>query len=68
MSYPRFTFVEFNPRRVARGAEGARVKVEYSQSPDDYELLWMSRGDVSANLKTYPDDAELMKARAAYGK
>jgi hypothetical protein len=62
---PSFRFVEFNPRRVARGAEGARVEVSW---PDgSVELLWMSKRDVAKNVMAHGRDPELMKAHAAYG-
>lgn len=66
MNTPTFHFIEFNPRRAQRGAEGARVEVKYPDGETD--LLWMSRADLLANLDEYPGNPELVKALAAYSK
>jgi hypothetical protein len=60
-----FRFVEFNARRVQRGAEGARVEVTYSDGSSD--LLWMSKRDVAKNMMAFGCCPELTKAHAAYG-
>ena len=61
---PKFTFVEFNPHRKQRGAEAARVEVDYGNGVTD--LLWMSRRDITQNLDLFGDSSELQKALAAY--
>lgn len=66
VKFPAFRLVEFNARRVRRGAEGARVEVRYSSEPDDFEWLWMSAQDVRDNLAEFGADAELEKALAVY--
>lgn len=63
MTDPRFTFIEFNERRRARGAEAARVEVDYGTGSG---LLWMSERDIRRNIMTFGPCAELDKALAAY--
>ena len=59
-----FKLVEFNLRRVMRGAEGARVEVVYEDGSAD--LLWMSKGDIGRNMRIYGRQPELVKAHEAY--
>jgi hypothetical protein len=59
----KFEFVQFNPRRLLRGAEGARVKVTYESGSD---LLWMSEQDIRRNIMWYGKVPGLMKALEAY--
>jgi hypothetical protein len=61
---PTFRFVEFNPRRVARGAEGARVEVTYDDGTSD--LLWMTKRDIAKNMMAFGRCPELTKAHEAY--
>lgn len=65
--FPRFRFIEFNPRRKSRRIEAARVEVAYSSEEGDSEYLWMSARDIRNNLKSFGENAELRKALAAYG-
>ena len=59
-----FRFVEFNERRAMRGKEAARVEV--IEDGTEVFLLWMSRKDIKDNIKEFGEDAELLKALAAY--
>lgn len=54
-----FKFVEFNPRRKARGAEACRVEVT-----DEHGTywLWMSKSDIGRNMMEHGADDELQKA------
>ena len=56
---PAFKFIEFNPRRKARGAEAARVEV-------DGEWMWMSNNDIERNIRDFGPHPELLKARESY--
>lgn len=58
-----FRFVEFNPRRALRGAEAARVAV-IEDGQEDW--LWMSKRDISKNIKQFGPHLELLKAQLAY--
>lgn len=61
---PTFTLVRFNPRRAARGAEAAKVKIIW---PDgDTEELWMSRADIRNNLNERGPSEGLSAALNAY--
>jgi hypothetical protein len=60
----KFKFVEFNQRRAARGAEGARVLVTNDDGTDD--LLWMSKRDIAKNMMAFGRCDELTKAHQAY--
>ena len=60
----KFEFVQFNPRRLIRGAEGARVKVTDDDGGSD--LLWMSKQDIRRNIMWHGQDQELLKALEAY--
>lgn len=60
-----FRFVEFNPRRVLRGKEGARVAVINAGNED---WLWMSKRDLDLNIKEFGPHPELVKARLAYSQ
>lgn len=62
----KFSFIlaRFNPRRHARGAEAAELQVLQDGKPID--LLWMSKADIKANLKLFPEDAGLLAAIDAY--
>jgi hypothetical protein len=67
-NWPQFRLVEFNPRRVARGAEGARVEVMWSDTVADSEWLWMSKSDIRENVRLFGAHPELRKALDAYAK
>lgn len=56
-----FKLIEFNERRLARGAEAARAEISL-----DGEWLWMSKMDVRANIREFGPHPELVKARDAY--
>lgn len=62
-----FTFVEFNERRAMRGAPAARVDVHDSSDPEGGGWLWMSRRDITLNIKAHGDCPALQQALAAYG-
>jgi hypothetical protein len=51
--------VRFNPRRNARKAPAAEVRV-------DGELLWMTVRDIKNNIRDFGDHPELQKALQAY--
>jgi hypothetical protein len=54
-----FEFIEFNPRRKARGVEAARVAC-------DGEWLWMSKRDIELNIRDFGPHPELLKALESY--
>ena len=54
-SFPKFEFYEHNPRRAVRGKETVRFKVIQSADPDDFDLLWMSKRDLKANIEEFAD-------------
>lgn len=56
----RFRLVQFNPRRFSRGAPAALVEVPGGS------LLWMTRGDIAANVLDHGADAGLLDAERAY--
>jgi len=58
-----FMFIEFNPRRAARGVGAARVEV--TEDGTKY-LLWMNIREINLNLKLHGQHNELLKAREAY--
>lgn len=62
----KFSFVlaRYNPRRNARGAEAAELQVLQDGKPID--LVWMSKADIKANLKLFPNDTGLLAAVEAY--
>lgn len=61
---PDFRLVRYNPRRAARGAEAAEVKVTF---PDgESEFLWMSIGDIKNNIHQWGNSAGLTAALEAY--
>ena len=59
----QFKFIEFNPRRKARGVEAARVEVI---DGDETYWLWMSRADIGRNIMEFGESEELVKAANAY--
>lgn len=59
-----FQLVEFNPRRHARGAEGASVAV--FEDGEQIELLWMRPRDIRRNMRLYGQDEGLRAALKAY--
>ena len=59
MESVEFKFIEFNPRRKARGAEAARVEV-------DGEWMWMSKQDIKFNIREFGQHPELLKALESY--
>lgn len=44
-----YQLLEFNVRRMSRGAKAARVAILLDGKLDDW--LWMSKSDVTANIK-----------------
>ena len=54
-----FRFIEFNPRRAARGAPAARVEV-------DGNLVWMSVADLKKNVAIFGPLAAFTEAIEAY--
>lgn len=58
-----FKLIEFNPRRAARGAEGARVQYTSGNQSD---TLWMSVSDIKKNIKEFGKHPELLKALEHY--
>lgn len=62
--YPQFQLIEFNTRRLERGADAARVHVTYSEG--DYEELWMSTRDLRNNISLFGQHEALTQALAAY--
>jgi len=63
---PLFTLIEFNPRRHIRGAEAARVNVDYGRG--DADLLWMSAADIRRNMMLHGKHPELIKAMECYSR
>ncbi|MDO0945949.1 hypothetical protein [Chromohalobacter israelensis] len=63
---PSFRFVEYNPRRAARGAEAVRVEVDYGHG--DIDFLWMSPQDIRKNMMAYGRQDGLIKSLEAYGQ
>lgn len=59
-----FKFIEFNSRRAERGADAARVEVDYGDG--ETEWLWMSRRDIAKNMMAFGASDELQKAHDAY--
>jgi hypothetical protein len=55
----QWKFIEFNPRRAARGAEAARMEV-------NGEWIWCSLKDLKNNVREFGEHPELQKAIAAY--
>ncbi len=63
----KITFNNFNDRRKMRGADAARFMVDEDDGEGE-ELLWMSKKDIKANIRQFPDQkSELEKGLAAYG-
>jgi len=62
----RFHFIEFNPRRFARGARAARFEV--AEGEERFQWLWMSKHDILNNIRDFGDGEELQKGLAAYRK
>ena len=54
-----FRFVEFNPRRAARGARAARVEV-------NGDSVWMSLSDLKKNVVIFGPLAAFTEAIEAY--
>ena len=54
-----FTFIEFNPRRAARGARAARVDV-------NGDLIWMSLTDLEKNIRIFGPLEAFTRAIEAY--
>lgn len=61
---PQFNLVEFNTRRLQRGAEAARLEVFWEDG--GIELLWMSKRDVAKNIERFGPDEHLCMARDLY--
>lgn len=61
---PHFRFVEYNPRRAARGAEAARIEVTYGEG--DVDFLWMTPLDIHRNLKRFGQSKGLEQALKVY--
>lgn len=64
--FPQFRFVEFNKVRQMRGAEAARVEVIYGEG--DHDLIWMSAGDLHANIRQFGKHEALTEALSCYGQ
>jgi hypothetical protein len=56
--------VRYNPRRHARRAEAAKVRIEFSDGSSD--VLWMSERDIKANIKEYGSSQGFTDALEAY--
>lgn len=64
--YPKIEFAEFNPRRLARGAEACRFNVKDAEG--EWGWLWMSKSDIRRNMMAFPHaKGELQKGLDAYG-
>jgi hypothetical protein len=61
---PQFNLVEFNTRRLQRGAEAARVEVFWEDG--GIELLWMSKRDIDKNISKFGPNEHLCLARDLY--
>lgn len=61
---PKFELHRYNPRRAARGAEAAEVKVTWPDGEEEY--LWMSKRDINANMKEWGACDGLLDALNAY--
>lgn len=59
-----FRFVEYNPRRELRGKEAVRVAVIDENGEEEW--LWMSKRDITNNIKLFGEHPELLKAKDAY--
>lgn len=59
-----FKLERWNPRRVARGAEGAQIAVLVDGEPA--ETLWMSKSDIVKNIKNFGEHPALVEALALY--
>ena len=64
MGHITFKLDRFNPRRKARGAEAASLKVFYDGELTD--CLWMSVRDIRNNIKDFGRDEGLLAALEAY--
>jgi hypothetical protein len=56
-----FELIEFNTRRLARGAEAAKVRIDR-----DGNWLWMSKRDLKLNIKEFGPHAVLVHALKCY--
>lgn len=56
-----FELMEFNTRRLQRGAEAARVRID-----TDGNWLWMSKRDVNLNIKEFGEHPVLLRAIRCY--
>ena len=64
--HPKIKFYDFNPRRLARGAEACRFEIVDEDGGN--ELLWMSKSDIRRNMMAFPHAKdELQKGLDAYG-
>ena len=61
---PKFSFIEFNPRRAQRGVEAVRMDVKYWDGREEW--IWMSAKDVKQNVKLFGDCEAFQQALAAY--
>lgn len=61
---PKFELHRYNPRRAAREAEAAEVKVTWPDGEEEY--LWMSERDLNANMKEWGACDGLLDALNAY--
>lgn len=59
-----FKFIEFNSRRLQRGAEAAQVEVIANDGGAQW--LWMSKSDIAKNMMAFGKHPELIKAHEAY--
>lgn len=60
-----FILERFNPRRAARGAPAAEVRI---RSTDLETVLWMSKRDIDKNIAEFGPLPGLLEAKSAYHK
>ena len=72
MNPPTFTLLRFNPRRAARKAPAAEVKILWEEDGAmDIDVLWMSLRDINQNIREHANAGDvklagLFSAIAAY--
>lgn len=62
--YPQFEVIEFNKRRLARGADALRMRVVYAEGDDDE--LWMSPTDLRKNIQQFGPLEALLAGQELY--
>lgn len=58
---PFFSLLEFNTRRLQRGATAAKVQIDA-----EGDWLWMSKRDLKLNIKEFGDHPVLARAIRCY--